>query len=203
MQTMIVPGEKLLVKKALDGDDASFKTIVLQNQRLVFGIAAKIIHNEDDRKEIAQEVFIKVYKNLSKFNFDSRLSTWIGRITYTTTINYLKRKKDPLIADIFHNEMAQEDDLEAMDYLLPMAENMDAASIFEKKNLKAVIKGELARLPPILKTIVFLYHQEELSYEEIAETTHLPMGTVKSYLHRGRSLLKENLLKKFKKEDLL
>jgi RNA polymerase sigma factor (sigma-70 family) len=200
---MIVPNEKLLVKKVLDGDDASFKEIILQNQRLVFGIAAKIIHNEEDRKEIAQEVFIKVYKNLSKFNFDSRLSTWIGRITYTTSIDYLKRRRDPLIADIFRNEMQGEDDTGAMDHILPVADNMDSASIFENKNLKVIIKTELDKLPPILKTIIFLYHQEELSYEEIAETTKLPMGTVKSYLHRGRNLLKQNLLKNFKKEDLL
>lgn len=89
-----------LVNRILAGDAKAFKTLVEQNQRLVSHIVFKMIPNETEREDLSQEVFMRVYRNLGRFEFRSKLSTWIARITYNTCGNYLEKKKIPLYEDL-------------------------------------------------------------------------------------------------------
>ncbi len=192
------PEDKLLVQKVLAGDTRAFGSIVKNTEKLVAQIVFKMIPAEEDRKDLAQDVFLKAYKRLSGFRFKAKLSTWIAQIAYNTCLDYLEKKKLTLInAD--ENDNSEE---EVFDFLNAKTGRMATQTDIARKNLSAILNEEMDKLSPVFKTIITLYHNEELSYEEIGQITNLPEGTVKSYLFRARKKLKENLLLTYKTEDL-
>jgi RNA polymerase sigma factor (sigma-70 family) len=179
--------DPILVEKVLAGDTAAFGMIIKNTEALVAQVIYKMTTNREDRKDIAQEVYLKAYKNLPGFRFESKLSTWIARIAYNTCLNHLEKKKLLLVDDI----------------ALPNKLLSDTAeSVLDLKERSAIISAAIEKLPPILKTIITLYHNEDLSYAEIQQITDLPEGTIKSYLFRARKALKENLLQQYKKEEI-
>ncbi len=192
--------DKYLVDKVLRGDTKAFEIIIKNTKGLVAQIVFKMIYNPEDRKDLAQDVFLKAFKDLSGFRFQSKLSTWIGQITYNTCLNYLEKKKLVLIKDDEND--THEENLETINKTINTdLTNMTESLIF-KKELSDILKFEIEMLSPIYKTLITLYHNEELTYEEIAQITELPEGTVKNYLFRARKVLKERLLLKHKREEL-
>lgn len=192
--------DQYLVDKVLRGDTKAFEIIIRNTRGLVAQIVFKMIYRPEDRKDLAQDVFLKVFKDLSGFRFQSKLSTWIGQITYNTCLNYLEKKKLILIND--NGNDTQEESLETINKTV----NRDITNVTEllifKKELSEILNCEIEMLSPIYKTLITLYHSEELTYEEIAQITELPEGTVKNYLFRARKVLKERLLLKHKKDEL-
>ena len=175
-----VNNDKQLVNKILGGDTRSFGVVIKDTEKLVAQIVYKLISIQEDRKDMMQEIYLKVYKKLPGFNFECKLSTWIAQISYNTCLDRLRKKKLVLAeADV----MLQDDGI-------------------LRKDLSGVLQATINRLSPIYKTLITLYHQEEMSYQEIGEITGLPEGTVKSYLFRARRELKNDLLLTYKKEDL-
>ncbi|GMQ31503.1 RNA polymerase sigma factor [Algoriphagus confluentis] len=169
-----------LVEKILNGNIQSFAIVVKDTEKLVTQIVRKMISNEDDQKDLVQEIYLRAYQSLSSFQFKSKLSTWIATIAYNRTIIHLQKKKIP-ITDI----------TESRDEKFPIIENPESATIKSEEAL--ILQTEIARLPPLYKTLITLYHLEELPTKEIAEITNLPDGTVKSYLFRARKILKDNI----------
>lgn len=166
---------------------------------LVGQIVFKMIRNPSDRKDIAQDIYLKAFHKLDSFQFQAKLSTWIGQIAYNTCLAHLEKKKLVLL-DI----LTDEDDNGALEKLhgtINPFVNETENSLF-KNELSAILKTEIDRLSPIYRTLITLFHTEELSYAEITEITQLPEGTVKSYLSRARKILKDNLLLTYKKEAL-
>lgn len=188
-----------LIKKVLDGDSSAFEAIISNTKGLVIQIIYKMVRNHEDRKDLAQEVYLKVYDKLDGFKFNSKLSTWIATITYNTCLNYLKKKKIPIL-DIDKNEekeLWEKISINTFYY----SDNQTEAYIF-KKERSQILTLAIEKLPPLYKTLITLYHNEELSYSEITDITGLPEGTVKNYLYRARKKLKENLSLNYKKEEL-
>lgn len=181
--------DRQLVISALKGDRKAFGLIIEQSEGLVAQMTFKMISSPGDRKDIAQDVYLKVFKNLSGFKFNSKLTTWVGQIAYNTCLNYLAKKKLVLSED---DELLEQQ----------VAEDGSIEEILFGKQLVTILNVELEKLKPLYKTLVSLYHQEELSYAEIAEITSLPEGTVKNYIFRARKILKTNILLKYKKEEL-
>jgi len=193
--------DQLLVEKVLRGDTNSFAVIIKNTERLVAQIIFKMINNPDDRKDIAQDVYLKAFHKLPGFKFQSKLSTWIGQITYNTCLSYLEKKKLFLPGDL-RKENEPNDDITEQAKSRSLNMTNDAETLILKKELTEILRSAVEMLSPIYKTLISLYHQEELSYEEIAQITELPEGTVKSYLFRARKALKENLLSTYKREEL-
>ncbi len=191
--------DRELVKKVLEGNTQIFKIIISNTQSLVISIIYKMINNPADREDISQEVYLKTYSKLASFNFNSKLSTWIGTITYNTCLNHLARKKIPILNVLDEKEQESWESIE--NQFITTTKNQTEAYLFRKERSKILI-SEIEKLPPLFKTIITLYHQQELSYKEIATITGLPEGTLKSYLYRARKQLKINLLMNYKKEDL-
>ena len=189
-----------LVEKVLGGDTKAFEIIIKNTKGLVAQIVFKMIDNTEDRRDIAQDVFLKTFKDLSGFRFQSKLSTWIAQITYNTCLNYLEKKKLILVNDEEYG--SHEEALEAQSKITVTDATSATESLILKKDLSDILKIEIEKLSPIYKTLITLYHSEELSYEEIAQITELPEGTVKNYLFRARKVLKERLLLKHKKDEL-
>ena len=190
-----------LVDKVLRGNTNAFKTIINNTEGLVAQIVFKMIPNAEDRKDIAQDIYLKTFQKLGAFKFQSKLSTWIGQIAYNTCINYLEKKK--LIFPGNNNDDNECDDeaLEKQNNKIDPFSNETENLIF-KKELSEILKNEIDNLSPVYKTLITLYHNEDLNYLEIAEITELPEGTVKSYLFRARKILRDNLLITYKKEAL-
>jgi RNA polymerase sigma factor (sigma-70 family) len=194
--------DQYLVGKVLGGEPKAFVTVIRNTERLVTQIIFKMISNTEDRKDIAQDIYLKVFKSLPRFRYRSKLSTWIAQIAYNTCLTYLERKKLVLLDQSQENNDPNEESLELANkksvvHLFNSTEN----DIFQRE-LNEILKSEIERLSPLHRTLITLYHNEELSYEEIARITQLPEGTVKSYLFRARRSLKDNLLRKYKKEEL-
>ena len=171
-----------LVRKIISGDIRAFKDLVHQHERLVMYMISRIVNNKEDIKDISQEVFIKVYRSIKKFNYDSKLSTWIATIAYRTAINHAK--KDPLKNLTIDTEVPI--NFETPEHILSI------------KNEAEFIQQQVSRLPLSYRTVVTLYHLNEFSYQEIGEITGFPEGTIKNYLFRARKLLKEKLEKYYR-----
>ena len=179
--------DRILVEKVLAGGANDFSIIIKNTEALVAQIIYKMIAGKEDRKDIAQEVYLKAYKNLPGFRFDAKLSTWIARIAYNACLNHLE-KKQLLLMDNF-------------DFTEKLASNT-TVFVLDQKESAVIVGAAIEKLPPILKTLITLYHNENLSYAEIQQITNLPEGTIKSYLFRARKALKEHLLQRYKKEEL-
>lgn len=166
---------------------------------MVAQIVFKMISNSDDRKDIAQDIYLKVFKKLPGFKFQSKLSTWIAQISYNTCFDHLRKKKLTLPGNIYESDDNVPDTIKNRS---PIDTGLKADILTMHKDLSAILKSEIEKLSPVYKTLITLYHNEELSYEEIGQITGLPAGTVKNYLFRARKSLKNSLLLNYKKEDL-
>lgn len=173
--------------------------IIKKTERLVAQIVFKMIREPEERKDIAQDVYLKVFKSLSSFKFQSKLSTWIAKITYNTCLKYLEKHKQQFFS--YGNPETDDEATHSSDKAIMQSDDDVESSIFQDE-LSAILKVEIEMLPPLYRTLITLYHNEELSYSEIAQITELPEGTVKNYLFRARKALKENLVQKFKRESL-
>lgn len=196
--------DKHLVHKTLGGDARAFGIIVKNTEKLVAQIVFKMIPVAEDRKDLAQDIYLKAYKRLSGFRFQAKLSTWIAQIAYNTCYDYLEKKKFTLINanERESTRMEGNEQEEILDILNVRANRVSTQDGMIKKDLSAILNEQMDKLSPVFKTIITLYHNEELSYEEIGQIMNLPEGTVKSYLFRARKKLKDNLLLTYKKEDL-
>ena len=186
--------EKERIEKILAGDLDAFRGLVDDYQRLVSHMVFRLVLNETDREELCQEVFIKVYQNLGRFEFKSRLSTWIARISYNTSLNYLKKNKLSLYDDLTNRpvEGTSQQAGSYADRVAGAGERADDKMVAGER--QQLVRDHIDGLPPNYRAVLTLYHMEELSYGEIGEIMNLPDGTVKSYLFRGRKLLKERLM---------
>ena len=180
--------EKEVVTRILKGDMRAFELLVKQYERLVFHVTSRLIKDEDDIADICQEVFIKVHKGLFRFNFQSKLSTWVAQVTYFTAINYLKKYKNKQVD-------SYPDDIENYHFT-----NDNPEQLLTKKEVANYVEQLILQLPETYRTVITLYHLNEFSLEEIGEITGMPEGTIKSYLFRARKLLKEKVEVYLKKD---
>jgi len=195
--------DRQLVDRVLSGDTNAFGIIVKNTQHLVARIVFDTITNDGDRKDIAQDIYLKAFQKLPTFKFQSKLSTWIAQISYNTCIDHLRKKKLVLLeGNTKEQDTGTDNDMLDM-IISAKGISEGSADIFViEKDLTRIVKKGIEKLPTVYKTLVTLYHNEELSYDEIGTITGLPVGTVKSYLFRARRELKTNLLLHYKKEDL-
>lgn len=181
--------EILLIEKAKNGDIEAFESLIRQSEKIVYNIAYRMLNNSEDVKDISQEVFIKVYKNLKNFDEKSAFSTWIYRIAVNTCIDEIRKRKGKQTISI-EEELQQEDG--AIKKQIPVqAETPEEDYI--KKEQKEELLSAVEELSQTHKTVLTLRDLEGFSYAEIAEITETSVGTVKSRLSRAREQLKNIL----------
>lgn len=196
-----IQDDQILVKKVLSGDTKAFSSLVKNTEGLVAQIVYKMISSDEDRKDIAQDIYLKAYQNLPGFRFKAKISTWIAQIAYNTCLNYLEKKKLILPGNLSAGRLTDEESLESLGSRSDPYFN-ETEKIIYQKELSEIIRIKLDNLTPIYRTLITLYHSEELSYAEISQITELPEGTVKNYLFRARKELRESILHTYKKEAL-
>lgn len=193
--------DRILVEQVLSGNTNAFTTIMKNTEALVAQIVFKMVPDSEDRKDIAQDIYLKAFQNLNGFRFHSKLSTWIAQIAYNTCINYLEKKKLVLI-DSYETDIDSADEKIESELSKILVGYHDPQQLFSKRQLSQILSSEIDKLSPVYKTLITLYHNEEMNYMELAEITGLPQGTVKNYLFRARKALRNNLLLNYKKEAL-
>lgn len=194
--------DQQLVAQVLGGNTAAFGQLVQRTQGLVTQLVFKMIRHPADRPDVAQDVYLKVFKNLANFKFQAKFSTWVGQITYNTCLHYLE-KKQLVLVDPAESELdnALEEGRRAPPQLVAGPDYDPETALFGH-DLTGILGTAIEQLPPLYRTLISLYHQQELSYEEIAQITSLPDGTVKNYLFRARKQLKQYILASYQRDDL-
>ena len=177
---MRVTPEHLLVERCRQGDETAFRELVDQYKGLVFALVARSITNRARAEELAQDVFLKVHKGLPYFRGDAKLSTWIYRIV----INVLSQERREL-ATVSLDERDDED--------RPRHEPGSEDRAFGDLAMKDRLQKAIERLPVPYQVLVNGHYLKGMRYEDLAEALNLPMGTVKTHLHRAKRRLRHLL----------
>lgn len=193
------PADKELIDRILRGDNRAFGIVIQNTERLVAQIVFKMIPVAEDRKDLAQDIYMKAFHNLARFKFQAKLSTWIAQIAYNSCLSWIEKKKLLLPGDIREDEMTRVSTENR--YNEPANSSESERRLFHKE-LSDILRNEIDNLPAIYQTLIVLFHHESMSYEDLSQITGLPEGTVKSSLFRARKMLKEKLLSKYQKEAL-
>ena len=175
---------------------SAFKQVIHETENLVAHLAFKMIPVAADRKDIAQEVYLKAYHSLPNFRFQSKLSTWIGQITYNTCLHYLQKKK-PVLLECF----LEKNDNDIENLANGFTEN-EAETRLLARELNESMSRAIQQLPALQQMLIGLFYHQELSLAEISGITNLPEGTLKSHLFRARQQLKQILLRMQKREEI-
>lgn len=181
--------EKELLLKAKEGNDEAFEEIIKMYQQKVCSTIYFMVKNENIVEDIAQEVFIKVYKNISKFNEESSLYTWIYRITMNACIDQIKKEKKIT----YINTQIETEDGNIEVQIEDESQKLD--DILENKIRRESLIKAIKSLPAEQRALIVLRDIRQFKYMEIAEMLKLNLGTVKSKISRARQSLKECLEK--------
>src|SRR5438270_1412945 len=178
-----------LVKSALAGREAGFEELVRRYQRPIAAYVYRMVGDYDSALDLTQEVFIKVYNSLARYRSEFKFSTWIYKIAHNAAIDHLRRhaaRGQALVAgeDCERREVA----LKSL-RLTPEQES-------EKKERCSEIEAVVQTLPAGYRELFVLRHSHDLSYDEIAEVTGLPLGTVKNRLCRAREAMRDQLVER-------
>jgi RNA polymerase sigma factor (sigma-70 family) len=167
--------------------DLSFEQVVQDHQAMVFRTLYRLTGSREHLEDLAQEVFLRLYRALPNFRGESLVSTYLYRITVNVAQNEWKRRKrtDRPLVSISEETRAWEDRLEHPD--------RNAEKQMEEQEFRLSVEEQLQGLSQIERTVLVLYHQEERSYEQIAAALGMPIGTIRTHLHRGRKKLRERL----------
>jgi RNA polymerase sigma-70 factor, ECF subfamily len=181
-----------LVKKrilqVLKGDQDAYGEIVELYKDKVYQISYRMLGNRHEAEDIAQEAFIRAFINIHSFNIDLKFSTWLFRIATNLCIDRIRKKKPDYYLDA---EVAGTDGLN-MYSQIPSKTDMPEKEI-ESLELEETIQREILKLPEKYRTVIVLKYIEELSLIEISKILNLPIGTVKTRIHRGREALRKQL----------
>ncbi|MDD5131750.1 MAG: sigma-70 family RNA polymerase sigma factor [bacterium] len=169
-----------IIKKAVSGDIQAFEEIYRSASSFVYNIALRTARNREDAQEITQEVFLKVFKSLKDFRFQSSFKTWLYRITVNTTLNMLKKTAhDRRRQFAYHENICNE---------LPLPTAGIETSL-EQREQKAQVDKMLEALNPEYRTCIVLREMQGLRYDEIAQALKININTVRSRLKRAREIL--------------
>lgn len=173
-----------LIGVAMIGRQESFEELVRRYQRPIAGYVYRMLGDYDASLDVTQEVFIKVYNSLKRYSPEYKFSTWLYRIAHNAAIDHIRR----------NSVFTQSIETESSDGAYQLQFECPSPSperIRERKEWRHEIAEVIKRLPPAYRELIILRHSNDLSYDEIAEVTGLPLGTVKNRLFRAREHMRE------------
>lgn len=181
--------DRKLAAQAAKGRDAAFRELLCRYERPVFSLIFRMVRDRALAEDLAQETFIRAFRAISSYNPRYKFSSWIFKIANNHTIDHLrKRRLDTVSIDGSPHAVTGEE--EAQTRLVVESTGEAPDRYVEQRELGSQIEQAIGELRPEYRTVVLLRHIEGYSYEEIADIMDLPLGTVKTYLHRARAELK-------------
>jgi RNA polymerase sigma-70 factor (ECF subfamily) len=183
--------EASLVSQARAGNMASVEKLILKYQDRVYNTILKMCGNEADAAELAQDAFVRAIEGLKDFKGESSFYTWLFRIAVNLTLNFCK-KNSKLSFQSLQEQIDEDTNRQLKDYLIDKSA-AEPSELAAKKEVHSLISKAIEKLEPQQRAVVILRDIEQMSYNEIAETLDMEIGTVKSRIARGRKNLKEIL----------
>jgi RNA polymerase sigma factor (sigma-70 family) len=181
-----------VIARILKGDQQAYAELVGRYQHYVFTLALKYCQNREDAEEVAQDIFIKVYRSLADFKGTSKFSTWLYTITYNTSVTFLRKKK--------LNVSSIDDERTFMQ--LESQESSFSANLVEQKTRVNRVNKAISQLSPDDAQIITLFYKGDQTLEEIGRIMGMEPNTVKVRLHRARHKLKDKLEKDYSSEAI-
>jgi RNA polymerase sigma-70 factor (ECF subfamily) len=166
-----------LIERCLDGDQVAWETIVRQHWRKVFNVAYKFVGKHDTAEDLTQDIFLKIFRSLDTFDRRANFQTWLISVSRNLCIDYyrsVRKERETIDAQVNAADLS------------PVSREVGPDAALEQRDLAALLKRALDKLPVSLRTAVVMRDMQELSYQEIADRLRLPEGTVKSRINRGR-----------------
>jgi RNA polymerase sigma-70 factor, ECF subfamily len=183
-----------IIERCLNGDQAAWETIVKLYWRKVFNVAYKFVGRHDLAEDLTQDVFLKLYKSLDTFDRRANFQTWLISVSRNLCIDHyrsVRKERETINRDVDASE------------LTPVSHDTAADTKLEQRDRVVLLRHALEKLAPTLRTAVMLRDIQELSYQEIADKLHLPEGTVKSRINRGRTELARQIQKLREQQDAI
>jgi RNA polymerase sigma-70 factor (ECF subfamily) len=167
------PTDRELVERSVGGDDAAFTILVRRHERRVYSLAYRMLGREEDARDATQDTFLNTFRKLSTFRSDAAFTTWLHRVTLNTCYDILRRRKREPSLEVPDTE---ERDVVPHDHAEATAVSID-------------VQRALLQVPQEFRAALVLHDVQDLPYEDVAEILDVPVGTVKSRIHRGRVAL--------------
>ena len=177
--------ERDLVRQAQEGDNRAFGELVETHQRFAYNIALRAVGDDQDAEDIVQEAFVRAWRSLAGFRVDARFRTWLYRIVINLCYSQLPRlRKEVNLLDAPNGQA----------FLPDRSPESNPESRVEDKQVLEFLREQIGALPGQYQILLLLRHQEDCSYTEIAEIMDLPLGTVKTRIHRARKRLRSAVI---------
>ena len=181
----MINNEERIIKEAQNGNDASFEKLMKLYQDRAYAIAYGVMGNTHDAYDVVQDSFIKIYKNIDKFNFKSKFNTWVYRIVKNTCIDELRKQKRKKTVSIDASYNRNDDEL-SFQY---EDNSKSIEDIVEEKETSKILQEGIEKLSPEHRSVIILYDIKGYDYKEISKMIGVSLGTIKSRLFRARNNL--------------
>jgi len=178
--------DQLLIKEILKGKTSSFEALMRKYNKKIFGFVLRMVRDEELSKEITQEFFLKIYSSIEKYNFNYKFTTWAYKICYNLVIDNIRKNKAKV--ESIHTEVQDFTSFKSDNYV-----HEDGFKFVSDNETRDYIWQIINELPIKYREVILMRYLKEMSYDEIAEVTDLPLGTVKNRLFKARELLKERI----------
>ncbi|MGB5812925.1 MAG: sigma-70 family RNA polymerase sigma factor [Polyangiales bacterium] len=190
-----------LVQRVQAGDSAAFRTLYDKYHRRAFAVAMGVVKNQDDALDAVQEAFVKVHKNIHKFQGSSSFYTWLYRIVMNASIDHIRKTSRRKSLDFDERAMHENSEVAGDGALLPSVTNANPGRAALRKELGGAIEAALTELPEHHRAVIVLREVEGMSYEDMAETLGVPKGTIMSRLFHARKKMQAALAPYLAGED--
>ncbi len=174
-----------LIERCLDGDQDAWEVVVRQNWRKVFNVAYKFVGRHEEAEDLTQDIFLKIFRSLNTFDRRANFQTWLISVSRNLCIDYYRSVRKE--RETIDRQVTAED-------VAPASLDAGPLAALEQRDLAELLRRALETLPGSLRAAVMMRDIQELSYQEIADRLHLPEGTVKSRINRGRKELARQIL---------
>jgi RNA polymerase sigma-70 factor (ECF subfamily) len=184
--------DRELATLAADGRERAFRELLERYERPVFSLIYRMVRDRTLAEDLAQEAFIRAFNAIGTYNTSYKFSNWIFKIANNHTIDHLRKRKLDTVS-IHGSPHATTQEEMSQTRLVVEAEDENPQELLEHRELGGQIEAAIGELRAEYRTVILLRHVEGYAYDEIAEIMDLPLGTVKTYLHRARNELKKKL----------
>jgi RNA polymerase sigma-70 factor, ECF subfamily len=184
--------DQAVVALAKEGREPAYRELLARYERPVFTLIYRMVRDRELAEDLSQETFVKVLNNIDRYSTDFKFSSWLFKIANNVTIDHL-RKRHLETVSIEGSPDASTPDQEKATALAIVSPGESPLEELESKELGSAIEKAIGKLRPEYRSCILLRHVEAYSYEEISEIVGLPLGTVKTYIHRARQELREAL----------
>jgi RNA polymerase sigma-70 factor (ECF subfamily) len=184
--------DQQVVVFAQEGREDAYRELIRRYERPVYSLIYRMVRDNETAEDLAQETFIKVLNNIDRYRPEFKFSSWLFKIANNITIDHLRRRQLDTISIEGAPDAVTGERRRATAVTIASGGESPLEEL-ESKEIGASIEEAIAKLRPEYRACIILRHVEDYSYDEIAEIVKLPLGTVKTYIHRARQELREHL----------